>query len=133
MTLFAWHTHDAPWHVYNLYQLSRVFPPELPGFSNSVLRNYHMFSDLFWGGILRLVPVVDPVAYLPAYCAVLVRGPAGHRAVFGRARLVRGKPDRVSGRGPDPGNLELRVSAPRCCAGRSIIFTGIPFSGPNAR
>lgn len=57
--LLAWHAHDAPWHIFNLYQLSHAFPPEMPGFSGHLLKNYHMFSDLLWGAVLRLAPL-DP-------------------------------------------------------------------------
>ncbi len=57
LNLYAWHSHDAPWHIYNLYQLSRTFPPEVPGFAGEILRNYHIFADLFWGAVLRLVKI----------------------------------------------------------------------------
>jgi len=59
VSLLAWHACDAPWHIFNLYQLAHRFPPEMPGFAGQTLQNYHMFSDLLWGAILRLVPV-DP-------------------------------------------------------------------------
>jgi|GEM_PF-6672816 len=54
VSLLAWHAHDAPWHLFNIHQLANVFPPAMPGFSGHGLRNYHLFSDLLWGGIQRL-------------------------------------------------------------------------------
>ncbi|NTV53628.1 MAG: hypothetical protein HGA76_11550, partial [Candidatus Firestonebacteria bacterium] len=57
--LLAWHGCDATWHVFNLFQLSRTYPIELGGFSGHILTNYHIFSPLLWGAVLRLAPVVD--------------------------------------------------------------------------
>jgi hypothetical protein len=56
-SLLAFHAHDAPWHLYNISQLTKIFPPEMPGFAGQTLHNYHMFSDLLWGGLLRFVPI----------------------------------------------------------------------------
>lgn len=53
-SLLAWHAHDAPWHVFLSGQLAQRFPPEMPGFAGHALVNYHYFSDLFWGGLIRL-------------------------------------------------------------------------------
>lgn len=57
LSLLAWHGHDAPWHVFLIDQLARVFPPEVPGFAHTPLVNYHMFADLLWGAVGRLAQV----------------------------------------------------------------------------
>lgn len=58
-SLMAWHGHDAPWHIYNIFQLGRGFPPEMPGFADSTLRNYHLLGSLVWGAFRRFLPL-DP-------------------------------------------------------------------------
>jgi hypothetical protein len=53
LTLVSAHAHDAPWHIFNIYQLAFRFPPELPGFSGVPMPNYHIFSDLAWAAFVR--------------------------------------------------------------------------------
>ncbi|MFC1627011.1 hypothetical protein ACFL18_00455 [Patescibacteria group bacterium] len=38
--------HDQAWHASLIYELTRQFPPQVPGFSNTILKNYHYFYDL---------------------------------------------------------------------------------------
>jgi hypothetical protein len=59
LDILAWHATDAPWHVFNIFHLARVYPPELAGFSGNPLINYHMLSHLLWGAIRHLAPVLD--------------------------------------------------------------------------
>jgi hypothetical protein len=58
-SLLAWHGHDAPWHIFNIFQLGRGFPPEMPGFADAPLRNYHLLASLVWGAFRRFLPL-DP-------------------------------------------------------------------------
>jgi hypothetical protein len=60
MDLLAYQASDAPWHVFNIYHLARRYPPELAGFSGTLLTNYHMLSHLLWGALRNLVPWLDP-------------------------------------------------------------------------
>jgi hypothetical protein len=38
--------HDQTWHMGLVYELTHTFPPQIPGFSGQVLKNYHYFYDL---------------------------------------------------------------------------------------
>lgn len=53
--------HDGIWHQALINQLARQVPPENPGFSGTLLSNYHYFYDLLVAVTYRLsaVPVLD--------------------------------------------------------------------------
>ncbi|MFH2062148.1 MAG: hypothetical protein ABIJ43_04115 [Candidatus Beckwithbacteria bacterium] len=38
--------HDQAWHLSLINQLINNFPPQVPGFSGTILKNYHYFYDL---------------------------------------------------------------------------------------
>lgn len=53
--------HDGIWHQALINQLIRQVPPENPGFSGSLLSNYHYFYDLLVAATYNLstVPILD--------------------------------------------------------------------------
>lgn len=56
IVVHAFHSTDAPLHLSLIDQLSWRFPPEKPGFSGELFRNYHYLSDMIWAGIKRAWP-----------------------------------------------------------------------------
>lgn len=46
ITLAIASNHDQAWHMSLIHELTSHFPPSIPGFSGSVLKNYHYFYDL---------------------------------------------------------------------------------------
>jgi len=62
-------SHDQSWHVSLIYELTHTFPPQIPGFSGTILKNYHYFYDLiiaanqqiFKGNIIFYLQVIYPI------------------------------------------------------------------------
>ncbi len=53
--------HDQAWHLSLIHELTQRFPPQIPGFSGIILKNYHYFYDLIIAAnsfILKTNPAV---------------------------------------------------------------------------
>jgi hypothetical protein len=46
--------HDQAWHTSLIFELTNHFPPQIPGFSGVVLKNYHYLYDLILAANLKL-------------------------------------------------------------------------------
>jgi len=47
-------SHDQAWHAALIKELIQHFPPQIPGYSESILKNYHYFYDLLISGNVRI-------------------------------------------------------------------------------
>ena len=47
-------SHDQAWHASLIYELTNHFPPQIPGFSGLVLKNYHYLYDLILAANLKI-------------------------------------------------------------------------------
>lgn len=48
--------HDGLWHVSVMEEIKKSFPPQNPGFSNTVVYNYHYLVDVLMGEFARIFP-----------------------------------------------------------------------------
>jgi len=64
-------SHDQSWHVALVSELTQNFPPQIPGYSGEILKNYHYFYDLFIAANV-LIMGGDIALYLQGIYPILI-------------------------------------------------------------
>lgn len=67
----VYRSHDQSWHVALIAELVQHFPPQVPGYSGEILKNYHYFMDLviaanyqiFGGDIAHYIQLTYPIIF----------------------------------------------------------------------
>lgn len=67
----SFRSRDQSWHIALIAEISQRFPPQIPGFSGVVLKNYHYFMDLFMaanyaifgGEIAYFMQIIYPILF----------------------------------------------------------------------